>query len=685
MTPIQEDALYDFLESRIEPFTPEDVIAHIRKHSSQRIGRIASEIAQLINTLNIAFKLDTRKWVTRRGCFEKARFVISPTKMELINGILIPGHRCIPFANSSLMPQEYVFHWKSTEGQRIALTTLEGAPEEFYPYYSIFGEEYAPQYVAKDNPENEDAFNSDPYEDPPEVAIQVLDLRNIYREAAFVPGDRFVVTVTNWKDGIFTLEHSTGQDWTAAELAQWYEVAERGFLESFAQLGPGSSTEEQIAHAYWYGGERMRNVPALSLEDFLYEKTERIETTAYGIESRFWYAGKDIPDSRDLDETVVPLDRTMIEELLFQKKIPISEYVVQSYVRDALFRNDTDLEHVIERIVPPSAGMDKREWGFLAEYIEEYFDTFRETYSLFVDTPMGPVRQRVGELHTAVIDLTIRLQKGEIDPLWLPKHTFIILSQIQIHAASVLEDLNADVPPAEGELETIDNSLDSMIETYEDMKELIDEALDSFRRNNLSLVRSGDAEEDGQIIQISIGGLDVWRRLVIQDTCRLEALHRIIQKVFDWKGTHDFRFIATGGNRPQSKGKIISIVRVKPEGDTELDLGLEIQELNERGITEFSYEYGTQWLVKIILLSRLSLGKDGPRCIAGAGAAPPESIEGPIRFRRYLSSLEQGNLNERWNALQELGQDFDPEAFNLEACNRSLKNSDLKGTTHGAE
>lgn len=677
MTISQEDALYDFLENVTQPFTPEDAAVHIRKHNHQKIGRLTADIASFMDSRKIAFPLDATRWLSRRGCFETVRFVINPTRLELLNGILIPGHRCIPFANPVLFPQEYQFYW---EGVLIPCTTIEGSPEEFYPYYSIYGEEYAPQYVARDNPENEAAFNYDPYDDPFEVSIKVMDMRNIYRESSFVPGDRFMVRTLNWKEGRFELIRVDKDQWSKATLQDWYEAAEQGFRASFEQFGPGNSTEEQIAFAYWYGGERMRNVPAYSLEDFLYDKTESIEIATYGIETRFWYAGKEIPDHKLLETNQNLPDRSVIEELLYKKRIPVSEYVVLSYVRDALFRNDVDMSHIIARIIPPVLGITEREWHFLAGYIEDVLDELKETYSLFKDTAMGPIRQRVGELHTAVLDLTIRLQKGDIDGSWLPKHTFIILSQIQGHAAGVLEDLSTDEVLPTVELEALDNSLDSMIETYEDIKELIDEALDSFRRNNLSVVKLKSTHtKEGRIIQVGIGGTEVWRRIAILETCRLGDLHRILQAVFGWTAVYRFRFLCSALLSQQSVSQPLILYRDTKEGkpqseDPGLDLSITVEALSTQGITELSYEYGTSWTVKIIILSRLDIDKqEAIRCIAGAGAAPPESIDGPVRFRKYIAMLEKGSFAERQKVLHELGQHFDPENFDMDACNQRLQ------------
>jgi len=658
MDPNQEEAIYEFLENETRPFTLEDITVFVQSSDHRRNSKLIPEIAAVLESRKIAFSLDNRHWVSRRGCFEQAAFVITPTRLELLNGILIPGHRCVPFANPLVLPHEYEFFCK---GSPIPATTTEGPPEDLYPYYCVFGEEYAPQYIARDNPENESAFNSDPYEDPPEVSIHTLDMRNIYRELAFVPGDRFVVRTLDWKEGRFELEKINKDEWSGAALDEWVKAAEGGFEDSFALLGPGSSTEEQIAFAYWYGGERMREIPAYSLEEFLFEKTDRIETVPYGIETRFWSAGKEIPDSKNLLGIIVPPDRTIVEELLYTKNIPISEYVILSYVRDAFYRNEKDIDLVINRVIPPVIRLEEAEWDLIADYISDSMDDLFNNYSLFSDKNMGPIRQRVAELHTAVIDLSARMQKGEIETSWMPKHTFIVLSQIQGHAASLLEDLAFDDPLTELELEAIDNSLDSMIETYEDIKELIEQAMDNFRRNNLMVVRGGKDKSAGGtwlIIQITVSGTDIWRRAQIPCEYTMEELHRLIQAGMGWKSNYNYRFFceSSGGADRQF-----------------LHEKMRIDNADSQGITELMYEYGTKWTVKVIIMSSFQPAKgESVRYVAGAGAAPPETVDGPLRFRRLLGALESGSDKEKQAALQDLGPGFVPGHFDMEKCNRNL-------------
>jgi hypothetical protein len=204
-----------------------------------------------------------------------------------------------------------------------------------------------------------------------------------------------------------------------------------------------------------------------------------------------------------------------------------------------------------------------------------------------------------------------------------------------------------------------------MIETYEEIKGLIEDALDSFRRNNISMVKGQKKDSrrvDLRTIQISIGGTEVWRRLTVPDACRLRDLHRIIQTIFGWTGSLAFWFLPEGNFRVQAPGEA-----------QEPNLDLRIADLAAQGVSEVLYEYGKRWNVKIMILSRID-GEEGEpvRCSAGADAAPPEKIAGPARFKKLLSAREQGKGIEYWAARDELGERFDPHAFDIDLCNRTL-------------
>jgi hypothetical protein len=307
--------------------------------------------------------------------------------------------------------------------------------------------------------------------------------------------------------------------------------------------------------------------------------------------------------------------------------------------------------------------MDRWSLEFICQYVLDIIDEFSDNYSIFKDKTMGPIRQRAGELHTAVIDLAARLSKSGIDKTWFPAHTFIVLSQIQNHSAAILEDLDVEDEPPENELDMIDTTLDSMIDTYEGARELIDDALSSFRNTNFTLIKAnGASNETWYTIQLSLGGTDIWRRVLLPSSFLLSELQRTIHKVLSWSGFIKSRFT--------TDYKMITGVT---GDDRTINLKQTLEFLADKGLAEFLYEYGPNWTVKIIILSKQDgAADDHVCCIAGEGAPPNEKIEGPLRYRRLLSNLENGAKVEHETAML-FGKDFDSARFSIHECNHALK------------
>jgi hypothetical protein len=138
---------------------------------------------------------------------------------------------------------------------------------------------------------------------------------------------------------------------------------------------------------------------------------------------------------------------------------------------------------------------------------------------------------------------------------------------------------------------------------------------------------------------------------------RLEDLHTLIQTSFEWKDNYRHRFYIGEGEADRKN----------------LDDKLRIKEACDLGSGEMEYEYGNKWSVKVILLSsHRQDNEEAVRCVAGEGAAPPEIIGGPLRFRKILAALSAGSDMEKQAALHELGPDFVPGLFDIEKCNKKL-------------
>jgi hypothetical protein len=401
------------------------------------------------------------------------------------------------------------------------------------------------------------------------------------------------------------------------------------------------------------------------LEEFLFDRTDKIETVRFGMESRFRYAGKEIPDYPKLIGFQTQMDRSGIEEYLWNIGVPISEYVIQAYVRDALYSQENVIDAIAYRVIPPSIEMEKRSWDQIAAYIIDMMAEWRSVNVEVIDKKSGPLRKSAAELHTAIIELAARLSKSKKECPWLPKQTFITLSQLQHHVSGILEELcYGDVTP-EPEYTAISNALDNMLDTFVDIKEMIDQSLDNFRRSNFTLLSKDlrDTETEWRTLQLDIGGIDVWRRIDIPQSYRITELGQIIMALFGWSGEFPQRFTFDYNRVDDLQEK---------DGTIALDVTLE--EIARHSVTSIIVEYGKCWTIRVMMLSRHGAAEDTkPCCLAGGGAAPPEKVEGPLRYNRFLVSLEQDTGSARDTAVSYLGEDFDANAFNLAECNVRMR------------
>lgn len=173
-------------------------------------------------------------------------------------------------------------------------------------------------------------------------------------------------------------------------------------------------------------------------------------------------------------------------------------------------------------------------------------------------------------------------------------------------------------------------------------------------------------------LKISLRGLrpSVWRRILVEDTINFYELHNIIQKVMGWECYHLFEFDQGG----------LSI------GEPHEDYGGEVRDsrkikLNsiftgEKQRLSYIYDFGDSWEHMIVVEKILE--KDGskkyPVCIAGEMACPPEDSGGVWGYEEMLEIKKNKNHPEYEEKIVGwLGEDFDPEKFDIDEVNGILR------------
>ncbi|HNQ44637.1 MAG TPA: plasmid pRiA4b ORF-3 family protein [Candidatus Cloacimonadota bacterium] len=160
----------------------------------------------------------------------------------------------------------------------------------------------------------------------------------------------------------------------------------------------------------------------------------------------------------------------------------------------------------------------------------------------------------------------------------------------------------------------------------------------------------------------------IWRRIQVPETYRFWDLHCAIQDAMGWEDCHlhEFRVPSVKGGKDLEIGISEEIVTMK---STKVRIANHISLGNPNA--GYWYDFGDDWWHKLklekILPSAPNLNY--PLCLAGKRACPPEDSGGPWRYQHLLDVMKDPKDPEYEDALDWMGEDFDPEKFDPKDVN----------------
>ncbi len=157
----------------------------------------------------------------------------------------------------------------------------------------------------------------------------------------------------------------------------------------------------------------------------------------------------------------------------------------------------------------------------------------------------------------------------------------------------------------------------------------------------------------------------IWRRLAVPGNLNLERLHLVIQDSMGWENCHLHSF--------EVKGTEFGV----PDPDSMFGTDVESEKrhtlerlVGAKDRFSYTYDFGDHWLHDVVV-ETVTPGEPGaPRCIAGAGACPPEDCGGVWGYAELVAAL----ANEHHERHEELAEwvptGWSPERFDLELADR---------------
>ncbi|MEB3309548.1 MAG: plasmid pRiA4b ORF-3 family protein [Snowella sp.] len=171
-------------------------------------------------------------------------------------------------------------------------------------------------------------------------------------------------------------------------------------------------------------------------------------------------------------------------------------------------------------------------------------------------------------------------------------------------------------------------------------------------------------------IKISLKSIrpPIWRRVQVLSSTTLAELHRIIQYSMGWFNCHLHQFDIDRHEYGQPAPEYDFYV----EDETKFKLSQVIK--GEKFKFFYTYDFGDDWRHEILIEKILARDPDVnyPICIKGKRACPPEDCGGPFGYPDFLEAIQDSSHPEHENMLEWIGDDFDPEAFDLAEANELL-------------
>lgn len=162
----------------------------------------------------------------------------------------------------------------------------------------------------------------------------------------------------------------------------------------------------------------------------------------------------------------------------------------------------------------------------------------------------------------------------------------------------------------------------------------------------------------------------IWRRFQVNSHLTFLDLHTIIQDVMGWYNYHLHQYFVNGLNIADQFS-----IDESGYGDAPTETTWVADHVNREG-QKFTYEYdfGDSWEHELLLEKILEPEPDVsyPRCLKGKRACPPEDCGGIWGYEELLETIKEPQNPGYEEMMEWLGEDFDPEHFDLEEVNEIL-------------
>ena len=488
-----------YISSQRTAFTVADVLKFLQ-HLAPKVdfSDYVFQINDIISMNPNILEVDDDAYISREALFLYKYFSIVPDRFEVQNSVLIPGCRCIPFANPDFFPSDYTFMYN---GKKLPQKVVTLQTNDLLVYYKFFGEVFIPHYLSYDKANSNYDFVTNNYELPGKLSVTAIDMSAVYKQSGFENGCRLLFKLTNWRSPVFEVEPLIEKKENPfvcspadEKRKEWQKKIEESLLNVFNIIGPASSIEEQIAYAFLYGGDCIFQRDCSSFWEY-FSISQKVELRDYGVETRLWRKNEEI----SLFDKWIPPEA---KENLADAELPMlsafmnfSQNFIDVFILDSLYKKESNCASIIKKLFPPETKLSTKDRLFCLLHLEKRRAIIARNYNWFADFETGKLRSDLLDLYMALFAYI-----DELDSLGsqgqLPQQPLLILSQLFGHVARMLESLVFPVSLSDKDFSGMKLSLEGMQFTFEELQEELTAPIRKLKKDRFTVISRRDGKDD---------------------------------------------------------------------------------------------------------------------------------------------------------------------------------------------
>lgn len=479
-----------YLRTHQKVFTVRDML---KVFYSVGIRTSVKDVREFLDHNCLVFSLEDDKYITQAGAFTGSLFSIKPTSAEYDQKMIVAGDRCIPFVDSEIACYSLSFFY---DDKKLPRKIGKFDSDDAIDMFMLYGEEYAPQYIASD-PANEefDLLHND-FDLPNRVYLTGIDISELIEKHGLKKGDRILCYVRDWNLGYIDMVvvhdghnlFDCGEDGDAK--LRWYENLEKFCLEEFELEGPCAAIEEQLTYIFFIHRDELCVPTCGSVEEFINRYSKKVGIQEFGVETRLWYKGKNVPAVGGWNfQKISRKDEAVPYSYDGEGSYyTVPADVLDHYVLDMLFHRKTDVKELLYEVYPDDYVFHLGEKALAMINLSDRYEKFRLRYNWFADQIAGPVREQALELYKKVNELMFEVDMCYSGLPDFPQQELVILTQLYNHVIRILQSFVSDSEIGD-EYDAILASLEGMRCNFEGIQDILLGAIDECRCNRFKVVR----------------------------------------------------------------------------------------------------------------------------------------------------------------------------------------------------